>query len=381
MRGRALPPHWPLLMSAALTCMPVSADTVNARFPRQARDQANVFTRMFADLPPFAAQSDSVRNAARLFGVKGGPLDANDDLSDPIQSILNQPVFSPDNPDNPSMTAGITFLGQFLDHHITLDLRSRLLANSEPGRTVNFRSAAFDLDSVYGEGPERSPELYDTSSGDIRFIVQPIPGSEAVSRKGAVRYDVPRDTNGDAIVGDSRNDENAVISQFHLAMLRFHNAVVGQAPRQCRRRAQACATRLLHAHPRRGVRRPGAAALRRTATSAQHRSLEATRRRAGLPSHSNDHRRRLTLNAAGSVSCEETKWLLLGIHPACIHRPRDADLADAHSGRGIATHAHAVAEVRRCAGAALSPEALPTGRRSGTTPRVTQNVSSFARGA
>ena len=58
MRERAWPLHWPLLMSAMLTCVPVSADTVNARFPRQARDQANVFTRMFADLPPFAAQSD-----------------------------------------------------------------------------------------------------------------------------------------------------------------------------------------------------------------------------------------------------------------------------------------------------------------------------------
>ena len=225
MRERAWPLHWPLLMSAMLTCVPVSADTVNARFPRQARDQANVFTRMFADLPPFAAQSDSVRNAAKLLGAKGGPLDANDNMTDPIQSILNQPVFSPDNPDNPTMTAGVTFFGQFLDHDITLDLRSRLLANSEPGRTVNFRSAAFDLDSVYGEGPERSPELYDTSRGDIRFKVEEIPGSALVSRKGAVRYDVPRDGSG-AILGDSRNDENPIISQFHLAMLRFHNAVV-----------------------------------------------------------------------------------------------------------------------------------------------------------
>lgn len=41
-----------------------------------------------------------------------------------------------------------------------------------------------------------------------------------------MRYDLPRDPSNNAIIGDSRNDENLVISQFHLAMLKFHNAVV-----------------------------------------------------------------------------------------------------------------------------------------------------------
>ena len=68
--------------------------------------------------------------------------------------------------------------------------------------------------------------MYDQSSGDIKFKVEAIPGSEAVSRKGAVRFDLPRDSNNNAIIGDSRNDENVIISQLHLAMLRFHNAVV-----------------------------------------------------------------------------------------------------------------------------------------------------------
>lgn len=217
-----------LALAAATLCVPALADTVTARFPSDAHDRANVFTRMFPELPPFAAQSDAVRNAARLIGAKGGLLDAKDNLSDPIQSILNQPVFSPDNFDNTAnalLTAGVTFFGQFLDHDITLDLRSRLLERAEPGRTVNFRSAAFDLDSLYGQGPERSPELYDTSSGDIKFIVHEIPGSPAVSRKGAMRFDLPRDSAGDAIIADSRNDENIILSQLQVAMLRFHNAV------------------------------------------------------------------------------------------------------------------------------------------------------------
>lgn len=105
-------------------------------------------------------------------------------------------------------------------------MKAPLLERTEPRRTTNFRTAEFDLDSVYGNGPTGSPELYDTSSGDIKFKVEAIPGSERMSRKGAQRFDLPRDANNNAIIGDSRNDENLLISQFHLAMLKFHNAVV-----------------------------------------------------------------------------------------------------------------------------------------------------------
>jgi hypothetical protein len=181
---------------------------------------------MFPGLPPFAPATDEIREKAKQLGAKDGILDAKDLMSDPVQSIVNPAVFSPNNPDNPNMTAGVTFLGQFIDHDLTLDLKSPLLQAADPRRTTNFRTAAFDLDSVYGNGPQGSPELYDQSSRDIKFRIEVIPGSEKVSRNGAVRYDVPRDANNTAIIGDSRNDENVIISQFHLAILRFHNAVV-----------------------------------------------------------------------------------------------------------------------------------------------------------
>ncbi|NJL18274.1 MAG: peroxidase [Nitrospira sp.] len=119
----------------------------------------------------------------------------------------------------------MTFFGQFLDHDLTLALKAPLNEPTQPRRTTNFRTAEFDLDSLYGKGPDGSPELYDTSSGTIKFRVEAIPGSEQVSRKGAVRFDLPRDPNNNAIIGDSRNDENIAISQFHLAMLMFHNAI------------------------------------------------------------------------------------------------------------------------------------------------------------
>jgi Animal haem peroxidase len=201
------------------------ADTVNAQFPEYPRSSKHVFIRMFKELPPFIQQTDAARVKVELLGAKGGILDAKDNLTDPIQSILNPRVFSPNNPDNPNLTAGVTFLGQFLDHDITFDKKSELLKKANPKKTVNFRTAAFDLDSVYGNGSEGSPELYDRSSGFIKFKVEAIPESEAVSRHGATRYDLPRNVDGEAIIAESRNDENIVVSQLHLALLKFHNAV------------------------------------------------------------------------------------------------------------------------------------------------------------
>ena len=59
------------------------------------------------------------------------------------------------------------------------------------------------------------------------MLVEEIPGSAAVTVDGQPRYDLPRNSQNVAILGDPRNDENLIVSQLHLAMLRFHNAVVG----------------------------------------------------------------------------------------------------------------------------------------------------------
>lgn len=193
--------------------------------PHAPRHPDDSFSRMFPGLPPYAPQTDEAREQAKRLGVKEGIIDALDLLNDPKESILNPAVHSPNNPDNADMTAGVTFFGQFLDHDLTLALKAPILEQTNPRRTTNFRTAEFDLDSLYGNGPDRSPELYDTGSGNIKFKVEAIPGSEAVSRKGAVRFDLPRDSNNNAIIADSRNDENVLLSQFHLAMLKFHNAV------------------------------------------------------------------------------------------------------------------------------------------------------------
>ena len=75
------------------------------------------------------------------------------------------------------------------------------------------------------------------------------PGSAAhrrVARTGVVKEDdFPESLQNNptfrqrAFIGDPRNDENLVVAQFHLALLRFHNAVVDwlrfKDPRQERR--------------------------------------------------------------------------------------------------------------------------------------------------
>jgi hypothetical protein len=204
-------------LAGLLSCsteQPAETNTPPGSDPSSPSVSGNVFSRMFPELPPFTPPTDEAREQAKQLGVRGGILDARDGQTNAI------------NPDNPNMTAGVTFFGQFVAHDLSRIKEETLLELTDPRRTTNFRTAELDLDNLYGGGPDRSPELYDTTSGDIKFRVEIIPGSEQVSRKGAVRFDLPRDPKTNAIIADSRNDENIIISQFHLAMLKFHNAVV-----------------------------------------------------------------------------------------------------------------------------------------------------------
>ncbi|HEX2362386.1 MAG TPA: heme peroxidase family protein [Jiangellaceae bacterium] len=185
------------------------------------------FGRLFPTLPPFAADTPLIREALTELGAPGGPMDAGDDLSDPI-ALITDPAKSANNPNNPTMTAGFTFLGQFIDHDMTFDPTSSLARRQDPESIRNFRIPALDLDSVYGGGTNAAPQLYDqfVDGGRTTFLTEEIPGSPIVSIDGSLRHDLPRNSQSVALAGDPRNDENLVVSQLHLALLRFHNAVV-----------------------------------------------------------------------------------------------------------------------------------------------------------
>lgn len=170
------------------------------------------FGRMFARLPSFAVPSPALTEALVDFARPGGFLDAKDDLAaGPIELIVN-PALSANNPDNPTQTAGLTFLGQFMDHDLTFDMGSSLGVPTSPESAANGRTPRLDLDSVYGAGPTESPELYDPSDG-ARLLVE----------SGGSYEDLPRRQDMSAVLGDRRNDENLVIAGLHAAFLKFHN--------------------------------------------------------------------------------------------------------------------------------------------------------------
>jgi hypothetical protein len=196
--------------------------------PRSTFYDTGRFGRLFPSLPPFAADTPSLRDALAELGAPGGPMDARDDLTDPV-ALITDPSKSLDNPDNPALTAGITFLGQFLDHDMTFDPTSSLARAQDPESIRNFRIPALDLDSVYGGGPGASPHLYDRTvdGGRTKLLTERIPGSAAVSVGGKVRRDLPRNSQNTALIGDPRNDENLVVAGLHLSMLRFHNRILG----------------------------------------------------------------------------------------------------------------------------------------------------------
>ena len=186
------------------------------------------FGRLFGTLPPFALDTPSLRAALAKIGERNGPMDAKDDLTAQPSALIVDANHSRKNPDNPHMTAGMTFLGQFLDHDMTLDLASSFEQQVDPEMIENFRVPTFALDSLYGLGPAGSPQLYDQTvdGGLTTFLLEEIPGADAVTRDGSKKYDLPRNNQGVALMGDPRNDENLVLSQLQVAMLRFHNACV-----------------------------------------------------------------------------------------------------------------------------------------------------------
>ncbi|HEY0302643.1 MAG TPA: heme peroxidase family protein, partial [Rhizomicrobium sp.] len=144
--------------------------------------------------------------------------------------------------------AGFTYVGQFVDHDITLDVSSSLDTATDANTINNMRTPALDLDSLYSRGPALDPFLYAfPTSGPATAVKFQLgtntnvgPGGPAGSSGSPAdmqvqtAFDVPRVHNpldpsassNAAIIGDPRNDENLIVVQLHQMMLRFHNRVV-----------------------------------------------------------------------------------------------------------------------------------------------------------
>jgi len=173
---------------------------------RHAHATTGRFQRLFPDLPPLIQDPRILEEAGRA----NGPM-----------SVSNGPNLGTAS----GIPLGFCFLGQFIDHDITLDISSSIDRVNDPNEIENVRTPTLDLDCVYGQGPEASRHQYWHSSSSS-FNSSIISGH--VFLQGS-NDDLPRSPSGNggaALIGDFRNDENRVISQLQLLFLRFHNTVM-----------------------------------------------------------------------------------------------------------------------------------------------------------
>src|SRR4028118_2315933 len=98
------------------------------------------FGKMFPDLEPFRPPDDALRNLGRAMR-EAAPGDPALNLS--------------------SISAGFTYLGQSVDHDITFDQTVGFPEIDDPEEIEQARTPTLDLDSLYGLGPRRQPELYE----------------------------------------------------------------------------------------------------------------------------------------------------------------------------------------------------------------------------
>jgi hypothetical protein len=141
---------------------------------------------------------------------------------------------APGGKSSSTIPAGFTYLGQFLDHDLTLDVTSLNPAGpTTPSQLLNGRTPILDLDSMYGMGPadEDSAQFY-SDTAKLKTGKPAPTGNPDAEQDG---FDLPRMHEDGGVelkdqrkarIPDRRNDENLAVAQVHAAFIRFHNQVV-----------------------------------------------------------------------------------------------------------------------------------------------------------
>jgi hypothetical protein len=169
--------------------------------PSQGAAQKQMFGRLFPELPPYDAPDDAALNALTAAKTSSGGEDG---------PLFDDGTLLGNNPEG--VKSFFTYLGQFLDHDMTLDSLPLPVDFVDPNTITNNRDQRLNLDSVYGSRKKPNPALYEADGKHLRVNGR----------------DLPRNPDGSAIIGDPRNDENQIISQIHVAFLRAHNKLIDQ---------------------------------------------------------------------------------------------------------------------------------------------------------
>jgi hypothetical protein len=191
----------PLLGMSKHGAVPRGLETV----PRS-RSHEGRFGRMFRQLQPAQFGKGEVQNTDNLHA-----------LADAMSASFDKP-FDGFDPEESGIPALYTYFGQFVDHDITFDPASSLQKQNDPDGLIDFRTPAFDLDNVYGRGPDDQPYMYDGKGGFL--LGDPLTGGDPKAT------DLPRNALGRALIGDPRNDENSIVSQLQGIFHRFHNRML-----------------------------------------------------------------------------------------------------------------------------------------------------------
>jgi hypothetical protein len=156
------------------------------------------YGRMFPGLPVLSGDTAALEAAGRPGGVCAG--EASERTTDDRDDARN--------------AAGWPFFGQLVAHDITAD-RSPVGPHADVAELRNARSPKLNLEMVYGDGPVGHPYLYDVTD-PARMLL------------GTDGWDVPRNSQGVALIGDPRDDVHLFINQLHVALLHAHNGLVGR---------------------------------------------------------------------------------------------------------------------------------------------------------
>lgn len=143
--------------------------------------------------------------------------------------------------ESPELSAAITFIGQFIDHDLTMNAVDLFI--DQTGNVQNTASPLIDLDSVFGPrslldttiNPKTmQDDLYERDGRTLRLKMRK--GKDGQCYFDLVRdFELPqndprRQEDGGGIISDKRNDENQMILQVHLLLMRVHNRLAKDFP-------------------------------------------------------------------------------------------------------------------------------------------------------